>query len=62
MELLRAALPMAGCAVMMAVMMRMMTGGRRNQAPAEPDTAERRAKLAAEIDELKSQLDETHQP
>ena len=62
MELLRAALPMAGCAVMIAVMMRMMTGGHRNQAPVEPDTAERRAKLEAEVEELKSQLGETHQP
>lgn len=62
MELLWAALPMAGCAVMMAVMMRMMAGGRGNQAPGEPDTAERRAKLEAEVDDLKSRLGETHQP
>lgn len=62
MELLWAALPMAGCAVMMAVMMRMMAGGHRRQAPAEPDTAERRATLEAEVDDLRSRLGETQQP
>lgn len=62
MELLWAALPMAGCAVMMAVMMRMMAGGHRNQAPDEPGTAERRAELEAEVDDLKTRLGEMHQP
>ena len=62
MELLWAALPMAGCAVMMAVMMRMMGGGHRNLAPAELDTAERRARLETEFDDLKSRIGETHQP
>lgn len=61
MELLWAALPMAGCAVMMAVMMRMMAGGHRDQRPAELDTAERRARLEAEVDDLKSRLGETRQ-
>lgn len=58
MELLWAALPMVGCAVMMALMMRMMAGGHRTEAPAEPDTAERRANLEAEVDDLKSRLGE----
>lgn len=62
MELLWAALPMAGCAVMMALMMRMMAGGHRNQTPAEPDPAERRAKLEAEVDDLKARLGEATQP
>ena len=62
MELLWAALPMAGCAVMMVVMMRMMAGVHRTEAPAEPDTTERRAKLEGELDDLKSRLGEAKNP
>lgn len=58
MEFLWAALPMTGCAVMMAVMMRITDGGRRRRAPADPGTAERRAKLEAEVDDLESRLGE----
>ena len=62
MELLWTALPIAGCAAMMAVMMRMMAGGHRDHAPAEPDTAKRQAKLEAQVDDLTSRLGEATQP
>jgi len=57
MELLWAALPMAGCAVMMVVMMRMMAGG-RDRNPASPDERDeaRRAELEAEALQLRARL------
>lgn len=59
MELLWAALPMAGCALMMVVMMRMMAGGNGSRPPAAPDpTDERRAVLEAEVEELRTRLGE----
>ena len=58
MKLLWAALPMAGCAVMMVVMMRMMAGRHRNQPGSETDSAERRARLEAEVEDLRSQADQ----
>lgn len=61
MELLLAALPMVGCAVMMALMMRPMRGdrsGHRSEQPPDPTADSRRAALNAEIEELRAQLGE----
>lgn len=59
MQLLWLALPMAGCALMMVLMMRMMAGGNGSRPPAEPDPCEeRRAVLAAEVEELRTRLGE----
>lgn len=59
MELLWVALPMAGCALMMVVMMRMMAAGHeRSPAPsAEPDRT-KEAELEAEAAELRARLGE----
>ena len=59
MELLWLALPMAGCALMMVLMMRMMAGGNASRPPAEPDPSEeRRAALEAEAEQLRTRLGE----
>lgn len=59
MELLWVALPMAGCALMMVLMMRRMAGDKGSRPPAERDSSEeRRAALEAEVEQLRTGLGE----